>query len=407
MPTPFLFHNPDYSIVLLDLPSSIQHAQHSQSRLASSPVIEIPYPSNEPGEQKRGSLLAALSIDDQAFHSCLQHCICEAIATIQKDYIRGQNGNWHVPRHEVSRPNEWPRELPATQARASSGICHGLKKSTHGPFQPSVVPMILSTTEWRTVFPSLQAVSGIVIHNPPLPWPRTSLMSTDEGEFVIPPEATFIHATLESGLQSFIHGSQTLFAPHVPLFDLILMDPPWTNRSARRSSHYLTAQDQPVDPFDQAVHIVQCHLQSPGLVAVWITNKSSIRHTVLDRFRTINMALWEEWVWVKVTSQGVPVTQLDGFWRRPYELCLIFRRASQPPGMTTVQPRRRVIAAVPDLHSRKPSLKPLLEQLLPDNYQALELFARSLTAGWWSWGDEVLKFQSMDNWVQDDVSRLE
>lgn len=402
MPTPYLFHTPDHSIILLDVPGSIQHAQQSQSFLASTPAIQSPYHSNEPRGQKRFSLIATLPTDDQTLHSSLQASICEAIATIQKDYIRGQNGNWHVPRHQPSRSNQSPGELQATQARASSGNCHGWANPTLGPFHPVSVPVILSTTERRNRFPSLQALSGIVVHNPTPCCSRTSLVSTPDADFFVPPRATFIHSTLEAGLQSFIHGSRTLLAPHEQLFDLILMDPPWTNRSASRSNHYLTAQDQTIDPFDEAMHIVQRHLQGTGLVVVWITNKSAIRTTVLDRFRALNMVLWEEWVWVKVTSTGVPVTQLDGIWRRPYELCLLFRRASQPPDMM-VRPRRRVIAAVPDLHSRKPSLKPLVEQLLPDGYQALELFARSLTAGWWSWGNEVLKFQSVDNWVQGDV----
>lgn len=406
MPTPYLFHNPDHSIILLDVPGSIQHAQQSQSILASTPAIQSPYHSNEPQGQKRCFLLATLPTDDQALHSSLHTSICEALATIQKDYISRQNGNWHVPRHQLSRPNDSLRELPAAQARASSGNCHGWTNPALGPFDPVSIPLILSTTELRNRFPSFQALSRIVVHNPTPCWSRTSLVSTLDADFLIPPRATFIHSTLEAGLQSFIHGSQTLLAPHEPLFDLILMDPPWTNRSVRRSNIYPTAQDQTIDPFNEAMDIVQRHLQGTGLVAVWITNKSAIRTTVLDRFRTLDMVLWEEWVWVKVTSTGVPVTQLDGIWRRPYELCLLFRRASQPPDMM-VRPRRRVIAAVPDLHSRKPSLKPLLEQLLPDDYQALELFARSLTAGWWSWGNEVLKFQSVDNWVQGDVAGWE
>jgi N6-adenosine-specific RNA methylase IME4 len=56
---------------------------------------------------------------------------------------------------------------------------------------------------------------------------------------------------------------------------------------------------------------------------------------------------------------------------------------------------RRVVAAVPDLHSRKPCLKELFELLhMPADYQAVEIFARNLTAGWHSWGDEAILF----NW---------
>ncbi len=36
----------------------------------------------------------------------------------------------------------------------------------------------------------------------------------------------------------------------------------------------------------------------------------------------------------------------------------------------------------------------------PSDYQALEIFARNLTAGWWSCGDEVLKFNWEGCWTE-------
>ena len=62
--------------------------------------------------------------------------------------------------------------------------------------------------------------------------------------------------------------------------------------------------------------------------------------------------------------------------------------------------------SVPDLHSRKPCLKELIETLLLDanHYRALEVFARHLVAGWWSWGDECLKFNWEGNWRFEGTS---
>lgn len=66
---------------------------------------------------------------------------------------------------------------------------------------------------------------------------------------------------------------------------------------------------------------------------------------------------------------------------------------------------RRVIAAVPDLHSRKPNLKSILENVFftetgqLQSYSALEVFARNLTAGWWAAGNEVLRFNERECWV--------
>jgi N6-adenosine-specific RNA methylase IME4 len=68
---------------------------------------------------------------------------------------------------------------------------------------------------------------------------------------------------------------------------------------------------------------------------------------------------------------------------------------------------RRVIAAVPDLHSRKPNLKSIFEKVFFSNessqqsYTALEVFARNLTAGWWACGNEVLKFNARECWVDE------
>lgn len=123
--------------------------------------------------------------------------------------------------------------------------------------------------------------------------------------------------------------------------------------------------------------------------------------------------LAEEWVWVKTTVKGELVFDLEGGWRRPWEVLLVGRQHSEGSGQGEV--KRRIIAGVPDLHSRKPNLKGLFEKLFfkeelrngedkvgEKTYEALEIFARNLTAGWWSWGDEVLKFQGKECWVDTE-----
>lgn len=74
--------------------------------------------------------------------------------------------------------------------------------------------------------------------------------------------------------------------------------------------------------------------------------------------------------------------------------------------------KRRVVIAVPDLHSRKPCLKQLFEQILfgrqvesidEKTTPVLELFARYMVAGWMSWGDEALKYQWEGWWRGGDT----
>lgn len=132
-----------------------------------------------------------------------------------------------------------------------------------------------------------------------------------------------------------------------------------------------------------------------------------MRETALDLFAAWGLTLIEEWAWLKVTRNGDSMCSLDGTWRKPYEILLlgcrdaVVHKVSAQPDADISGTRRRVIAAVPDLHSRKPNLKELLERLFfgeGKSYRAVELFARNLTAGWWAWGDEVLKYNDTETW---------
>lgn len=144
---------------------------------------------------------------------------------------------------------------------------------------------------------------------------------------------------------------------------------------------------------------VRSHLKRDGLVAIWITNKAAITDLLLASTGTL--AQWGlepigEWVWLKVTSTGEPILDIESAWRKPWERLLIARHK----GNSAVQPiQTKVLLGVPDTHSRKPNLRGLFEEVLPQGYLGLEIFARNLTAGWWSWGDEVLSFQKKRHWV--------
>ena len=148
------------------------------------------------------------------------------------------------------------------------------------------------------------------------------------------------------------------------------------------------------------------YMKRNGLVGIWITNKPAFRSLVLGHgglFERLNVSLIEEWIWIKTTTSGEPVSSLDSLWRKPYEVLLLGRAASDPWIVAGAAPdvQRRVIAGVPDLHSRKPCLKGLIELFMPEpaEYSALEIFSRYLVAGWCSWGNEVLKFNWQGYWT--------
>lgn len=210
----------------------------------------------------------------------------------------------------------------------------------------------------------------------------------------IPIGAEYLHGSIQDLRQTFVDTA--------PQFNLIVLDPPWPNRSVRRkkTGSYNTAYK--LTEIQQLLLSipVPLHLAPDGLVAIWITNKSSVFDLVTSPrglFASWGLELVTQWTWLKITSSGEPIFNMESTWRKPWETLLIAKRigAKAPSGL-----KPQVIVAVPDVHSRKPSLRFLFEDVFGRDYAALEVFARNLTSGWWSWGDQVLRFQAAEHWIE-------
>jgi N6-adenosine-specific RNA methylase IME4 len=203
-----------------------------------------------------------------------------------------------------------------------------------------------------------------------------------------------------------------------------VLDPPWPNRSARRKRKRARAGGDG-DAYRPAADLAAIRsllsqiplaalLAPGGLVAVWVTNAARLVDLLTDPrggggvFAEWDVELVGEWTWLKVTSDGEPVVGLDSRWRRPWERLLIARKRGGGDGArgSSGPLEGKVIISVPDVHSRKPNLRPLFEDLLPERYEALEVFARNLTAGWWAWGDQVLLFQQKEFWVDAEDEQI-
>ena len=279
--------------------------------------------------------------------------------------------------------------------------------------------------------------------------------SADSISFYIPPHSTFLlnscndTASFHAAVRNMSNGPENNRSTSRQ-FDLIVLDPPWPNASAKRkrkSKNKHTSGSYITQPNLKGIRNLLYgmdldRLIAPnGLIAIWITNKPAVRTLVLGPgglFEQLNVRLLEEWVWVKVTCGGEAVTPLAGSWRKPYEVLLLARapadqldsvvherereREWQQGSASSKGPevKHRVLVAVPDLHSRKPCLKSLLEPMVgtgkPDEMngsakqkrkaytcRALEIFARHLVAGWWSWGDQVLLYQWEGSWSSSEV----
>lgn len=466
-----MYQDTGQNVFLIDIPTSINLAQHipgseEVSHIFSGDPIRAPYPGPSPEPKTaaaRAKVLETIPIEEQEYHSSVVPIVVDSLQHLKKNY----NGEWCLPRckmadcldgEESGETGETRGRMAHVRKRKRTSKDSGLSSSMFGIKEPVLSvdgdsqeasnihsftdtshpppPLILSPG--TNQFPSMAAIQEVVVKNPSSAVAKIRLKSktkisnedddtlTQEPIFLtVPPGSIFILSRLSSPSPQTNTISSVSPAPR---FDLIIADPPWPNRSVQRSAHYSTLLSFG-DLKSLIISIINSSLQKDGgIVGIWTTNSKKSRDAVCDAFRATGLRVFEEWIWVKMTLSGKPVSPASGLWRKPYEVlmlgksdksCRRRRKGAQPLDI-----RRRVIAAVPDIHSRKPNLKELVEWNLFTldstvdrgevtaegqrsglrKYSALELFARNLTAGWWSSGDEVLRFNWEGWWAtQEDI----
>ena len=383
-----LFQNADQTIILLDILRSIEQAQGFRSedkkRLISSRAIEQPFTSVEPKSAKALRNVEAASVRSLL----LERFINLALEEVQAAF----KGAWCLNR--------------VTEAASSVGS-RALKQNTNEVPEdtPIHASKRLRTAESNSHHSGSNDIDGSdshtaehftsdVFYQNDEPMIKQLQVDSESSIVYIPPQSSFLHGDIED--------TRTIFNLTAPQFNLVILDPPWPNRSAgRKQSYKLSSNTSNVAALLSSIPLTS-HLAEDALVGIWVTNKPAIHDLVLGTnglFDSWGLGLVEEWVWLKVTTSGEPVCVLESTWRKPYEILLVGRKRG--PGTAGVDFKRRVIIGVPDMHSRKPNLKTLFEPMLPLKYQALEIFARNLTTGWWAWGNEVLKFQSEEHWLDN------
>lgn len=433
-----LYQNVDSTIVLLDVPRSISLAQGlldyaCTGQIYSSPPLEAPYPSTEPksGKAKANILRTKVPIDyDLEFPTsllyqaleeidhhwrggwCLTRKISPFVTAGRSKKRKLLEAEDPLPLFHVEMAGRDPHKLsPALSCSAAqnSVVIHRIVEpdlrvseelSSPRKFSdPSTLPINL-TSAIHTCSNIRQIINKLVNNSF-----VTSVSLVHAGtSFRIPPNASFLMSKItEVTAPIFSMGALTMYpAPSATAgpgqFDFILLDPPWKNRSVKRSAKYDTMCD--TDPVALLQSLLGQHIAQGGLIACWITNNPRVRAAALEAFAAWEVQLIEEWAWLKTTLLGVPVTHVEGVWRQPYEILLLGKRVKKV-GIQQQNPKRRVIVAVPDYHSRKPNLKELIEPMLPARYRALEIFGRYVSAGWWVWGDEVLKYNWEGHWSKD------
>lgn len=377
----------------------------------SSTPLEAPYPSTEPkSAAAKANVMRMMGTTISGFPEAL---LLKALDEIQENY----SGEWCLPR-QIS-PNVLSGQGKKRKLNHDEGE-HGLtlleEPDIEIPVNCRSFPAVEVKTSFdlrnhtKNVFSNMHKITNQLMHNAHSTPVHLLIESTGQS-YTIPPDSAFYLANISGPSSADFSEAIQAFYPTPTAsagpgqFDIILLDPPWDNRSARRSRTYDTIR-QRSDPMIFLQDMLGKHIAPNGLVACWTTNKTSARESAMEAFKAWDVELIEEWAWLKTTIKGIPVTELHGLWRKPYEILLLARRSDMiaaEDDRINVPPYeviKRVIVAVPDFHSRKPCLKDLLEltRLHLENYRALEIFARQLTTQWCSWGDESIKYNWQGHW---------
>lgn len=480
---------PGASLRYLEIPASELASSSSPAprRIFSSSPAILPYPSLEPrSSNARARVLDRIPAEQVKYLETLSHVATDALHQLKSVY----DGKWCGQRaletqsqeavdRKQSQQNKSKRIAvvngklePNWGLKSHLGEIHSASSGMIGSYNEP--PFLLGSGITRVS--AISNVSGVVVRNP---WDKHVVLwigtegDTKRGEemdnetrdfkrqrvhcssdstctgssqqnpyihVMIPPKASFMLTQTSS---STAIGNPIPPLPPSTKFDFILMDPPWANRSVRRSRHYTTYSNS-TELTVLLSRILLTHLSyQGGIAAIWVTNSAESRAVAHHAMASAGLRPLEEWVWIKTTTKGEPISVIDGVWRKSYEILLLgikWDRSGSGEGterstgkgvLVNPEPyksnetwyewnrcKRRIIAAVPDIHSRKPNLKEIIERvffteekhgydhgategndtegtLRVKEYTALEVFARNLTAGWWACGNEVLRF----NWV--------
>ncbi|KAL3453166.1 MT-A70-domain-containing protein [Aspergillus insuetus] len=496
--TSILYQNHDATIFLIDIPTSIALAQclsqqaPSKRRLLSSPALETPYPpSTEPRTAAaRARVLERIPHSEREVAAAIEPVVLGALAEIRSGFqdrvtwcferclVGDGDGNVHqnVDGNGTSIEGGGGGVTLGKRRRQGEANHHREDQLTsdgpgiHAPALEQLVecmptnqpPLILSPglnrftsgAELRNhiVKNTSPSAATVSIHSQPGNPSNTTAARGQQHEvqdqhrtYTVPPLSSFLISNLPISTPSKKGNRHNPIPGLEPnqKFNLILLDPPWSNRSVRRSGHYQTQSYSHFELLTEWVcSVLRVHSFSTPpsstidgeeevasgrevsfrsdtcIAAIWITNSPKARRTAYDSLTRAGFTITEEWVWIKTTVYGEPVTPVEGLWRKPYEILVVGvkKENEEKEGEedTTRGIRRRVVAGVPDVHSRKPNLREVFEKVFFSSsttstsaggirYEALEVFARNITAGWWACGDEVLKFNDGEWWADGDA----
>lgn len=404
-----IWQNEDQTVTIVDIPRSIEDAQQAGgSQLPFKPIPAVPlarpYVMPEPKSES-----ARLKLSNQHPEPTGHAAYAKVHEEVSQKVSTAGCTVWHLersssltsPLKEIVQPQDVAQKRSRPTTQDDSYIELYADHLTHELLPDAgIQPSPSSDTNADTA--ALDLSRWPVISNNADRHILMSCTNTSESTYILPPGVSVLCGDIQSTSVALRHALREQHG-HSARFNLVLLDPPWKNASVKRSRHYATMPPSPTLDLLIATDL-EVIMADQCLVCIWITNKAGARQAVTSEdgiFAQWGVQLIEEWVWFKVTSSGELIFPMSTITRKPYEVLLVGRKHRSYPVQPTADPVvRRALFAVPDLHSRKPCLKALLEPMLSKQveYLALEVFARNLVAGWWSWGNECLLFNERSHW---------
>lgn len=131
--------------------------------------------------------------------------------------------------------------------------------------------------------------------------------------YVLPRQSSFLMSDLKQ-------IRQLIPARSSDGYNLILLDPPWENKSVHRRAVYPTLPNRYLFsiPMRQLAH------PEGALVALWVTNREKLRTFVeKDLFSAWGVSYAASLYWLKVTEDGHMLSKLDLPHHKPYECILL------------------------------------------------------------------------------------
>ncbi|NXE04116.1 METL4 protein, partial [Lophotis ruficrista] len=169
-------------------------------------------------------------------------------------------------------------------------------------------------------------------------------------KYLVPPKSSFLLSDI-SCLQPLLNYKKR--------YDVIVIDPPWENKSVKRSNRYSHLSSW------QIKQIPVPALAAPNcLVVTWVTNRQKHLRFVKDElYPHWSVKTLAEWHWVKITRAGEFVLPLDSLHKKPYEVLVLGRvqgdvkEALRKSEDVLPIPEHKLIVSIPcSLHSHKPPL---------------------------------------------------